>query len=405
MSVLTLFGSIHCHLDPFREQLCRNIGYDLLTDNDVVQHAADLSGIDAKKIRTVFRAKTSIFNKFTLEKEQTTAWLRLAMSEILSQDNLIIDGFCGLLIPQTISHVLRICIIADLKSRLAWGETKTGLSKKEILNKIRSADEDRRSWIEMLFKTHDPWDPLLYDIVLPSHKCTPQEGVELICENLRREVIQPTNASKDAAKDFRVQAKVGVALAKEGHNVDVGVKDGMVTITIHKNVLMLNRLKEELKGLAEKVDGVTSVEIRIGKGFHKANIYRKLDFDIPKLLLVDDEREFIQTLSERLLMRDVHSATAYDGESALNILAEDEPEVMILDLKMPGIDGLEVLRKVKATRPEVEVIILTGHGNEKDRQLCLSLGAFAYLQKPVDIEVLTNTLKKANEKIHRIKDS
>ena len=50
------------------------------------------------------------------------------------------------------------------------------------------------------------------------------------------------------------------------------------------------------------------------------------------------------------------------------------------------------------------MIILTGHGNEKDRQLCLSLGAFAYLQKPVDIEVLTNTLKEANEKIHRIKD-
>jgi cytochrome c oxidase assembly protein Cox11 len=60
MSVLTLFGSVHCHLDPIREQLCRNIGYDLLTDNDVVQYAADLSGIDAKRIRTVFRAKTSI---------------------------------------------------------------------------------------------------------------------------------------------------------------------------------------------------------------------------------------------------------------------------------------------------------------------------------------------------------
>jgi CheY-like chemotaxis protein len=402
MSVLTLFGSIHCHLDPIREQLCRSIGYDLLTDNDVVQRAADLSGIDAKKIRTVFRAKTSIFNKFTQEKEQATAWLRLAMSEMLLRGNLIVAGFSGLLLPQAISHVLRICIVADLKSRLEWGQAETGLSKREVQNKIRSADEDRRSWIEMLFKIRDPWDPSLYDIILPSHKCTPAEAVELITENLRREVIQPTDASKDTAKDFGVQAKVGVALAKEGHHVEVAAKAGAITITIHKNVLMLNRLKEELKGIAEKVDGVTSVETCIGKGFHKANIYRKIDFDIPKLLLVDDEREFIQTLSERLLMRDVHSATAYDGESALNILAEDKPEVMILDLKMPGIDGIEVLRKVKTTRPEVEVIILTGHGNEKDRQLCLSLGAFAYLQKPVDIEVLTKTLKQANEKIHRL---
>jgi two-component system response regulator CpxR len=403
MSVITLFSSIHCHLDQIRDQLCQNIGYTLLTDGDVVQRAADLSGLDTKKIEMAFDAKTSIFNHFTHEKERATAWLRLAVAKMLSQDKLIIDGFSGLLIPQTVSHVLRICVIADLKSRLKWGQVEQDLSKKEILQKIRTADQDRMSWIEALFKRHDPWDPLLYDIVLPSDKTTPKETLALISENLRREVIQPTDASRRAAKDFILQAKVGVALAQEGHNVEVSARDGLVTITIHKNVLMLHHLEKELKSIAEKVEGVTSVETRIGKGFHKADIYRKFDFDMPKLLLVDDEREFVKTLSERLLMRDVHSATAYDGESALNILTEDEPEVMILDLKMPGIDGIEVLRKVKTTRPEVEVIILTGHGSEADRELCLSLGAFAYLQKPVDIDVLTETLKEANQKIGRLK--
>ncbi len=117
------------------------------------------------------------------------------------------------------------------------------------------------------------------------------------------------------------------------------------------------------------------------------------------MLLVDDEREFVQTLSERLLMRDMGSAVAYDGESALQLVCEDEPEVMILDLKMPGIDGIEVLRRVKKTRPEIEVIILTGHGSEDDRKVCMELGAFAYLHKPVDIAVLTETLQNANEKI------
>jgi DNA-binding NtrC family response regulator len=100
-------------------------------------------------------------------------------------------------------------------------------------------------------------------------------------------------------------------------------------------------------------------------------------------------------------MRDMGSAVAYDGESALAMIGEDEPEVMILDLKMPGIDGIEVLKRVKQTRPEIEVIILTGHGSEADRATCLKLGAFAYLQKPVDIEVLTGTLKKANEKMRQ----
>jgi two-component system response regulator CpxR len=163
---------------------------------------------------------------------------------------------------------------------------------------------------------------------------------------------------------------------------------------------MLNRLEDELKSIAARVPGVKSVNTTVGKNFHKSDIYRKFDFQAPsKVLLVDDEREFVQTLSERLLMRDMGSAVAYDGESALQMVSEDEPEVMILDLKMPGIDGIEVLRRVKTTSPEIEVIILTGHGSEDDRKVCMDLGAFAYLHKPVDIAVLTETLQSANDKI------
>jgi YesN/AraC family two-component response regulator len=87
----------------------------------------------------------------------------------------------------------------------------------------------------------------------------------------------------------------------------------------------------------------------------------------------------------------------------LTLVREDEPEVMIIDLKMPGIDGMDILRQVKATRPEIEVIVLTGHGSEDDRKRCMQLGAFAYMQKPVDIDELSATLKKAHEKIQRFK--
>lgn len=163
---------------------------------------------------------------------------------------------------------------------------------------------------------------------------------------------------------------------------------------------MLSRLEEELKSIATQVPGVKTLTTKVGPGFHQSDIYRKFDFEVPsKVLLVDDEREFVQTLSERLLMRDMGSAVAYDGESALQLIKEDEPDVMILDLRMPGIDGIEVLRRVKKTNPEVEVIILTGHGSEADKEICMNLGAFAYLQKPVDIDELSKTIKRANEKI------
>ena len=97
------------------------------------------------------------------------------------------------------------------------------------------------------------------------------------------------------------------------------------------------------------------------------------------------------------------AAVAYDGEDALSFVRGQAPEVMVLDLKMPGIDGLEVLRQVKREHVSVEVIILTGHGSELERQRAEELGAFAYLQKPVDIELLAKTMRQAYRKVAEAK--
>jgi len=114
-----------------------------------------------------------------------------------------------------------------------------------------------------------------------------------------------------------------------------------------------------------------------------------------KILLVDDEEEFVKTLSERIEMRDVKSDVALNGEEALKIMDEDLPDVMVLDLKMPGIDGLEVLRRTKKAYPGVQIIMLTGHGSEKDEKEARRLGVFEYLQKPVEFEKLMRTIIKA----------
>jgi DNA-binding NtrC family response regulator len=117
-----------------------------------------------------------------------------------------------------------------------------------------------------------------------------------------------------------------------------------------------------------------------------------------KVLMVDDEEDFVTTLAERMKMRDLESDVALNGEQALQFVKDDVPDVMVLDLKMPGIDGMEVLRRVRQAYPRVQVIILTGHGSEKDEAEARRLGAFAYLQKPVEIEKLVRTLKDAYKK-------
>jgi two-component system response regulator CpxR len=400
MPIITIFPGTFCNEDIVLQELIAHTGYQKITDSDLTDAAARLSGIDASKIGRAFVSRTSIFNKFTHEKERSVAYLKLALAEKLTGDNLLLSGFSGHLIPKTISHVLRICLIADMSFRISLAAKAKGISEKEAAKWIHRQDEDCAAWIHALFNQADPWSPDLYDMILPMNKTNTAEAIQLILDNLKKDVLQKTEQSRKTVDDFRLSAQVEVALANEGHQVGVSAANGTVTLTINKNVLMLSRLEQELKSIAEKVPGAKTIETCVGKDFYQSDIYRKFDFEVPsKVLLVDDEREFVQTLSERLSLRDMGSAVAFDGESALKLVHEEEPEVMILDLKMPGIDGIEVLRRVKETQPGIEVIILTGHGSEADRQTCMNLGAFAYLQKPVDIDVLSETLKKANEKI------
>ncbi|MFZ2631603.1 MAG: response regulator [Desulfosalsimonadaceae bacterium] len=405
MSIITIFSGAFCNSETVIQKTALQTGFRRIDDAALVSEAARISGISDRKIQGAFSAKTSIFNQFTHEKERSIAYLRLALAGMLGDDNLIISGATGLLIPDTVSHVLRVCMIADMKSRLLTAQQQEKVSEKDAAALIRKHDENLAAWVSAVRGADDPWNPGLYDIMIPTDKMSDTEAAELIAQHAASDVVKRTDRSKQAVADFQLAAKAGEVLANAGHDVATSAKNAIVHITINKHVLMLSRLEEELRQIVEKIPGVAGVETSVGANFHQPDIYRKYDFQMPsKILLVDDEREFVQTLSERLIMRDMGSAVAYDGESALSMVDEEEPEVMILDLKMPGIDGIEVLRKVKQTRPDIEVIILTGHGSEADRQICMQLGAFAYLHKPVDIEVLSKTLKAANEKVQLLKN-
>ena len=117
-----------------------------------------------------------------------------------------------------------------------------------------------------------------------------------------------------------------------------------------------------------------------------------------KVLLVDDEEAYVKTLAERMEMRDVGSRVALSGEEALEMLEDEPPDVMVLDLRMPGIDGMEVLERVKKKHPQIEVIILTGHGSDKEEKQARRLGAFEYLQKPAETSHLLKTVRAAWKK-------
>ena len=129
------------------------------------------------------------------------------------------------------------------------------------------------------------------------------------------------------------------------------------------------------------------------------------------VLLVDDEREFLETLLKRLLKRRIKVTGANSGEEALKILKESPPDVVVLDVRMEGMDGIQTLREIKKIKPLVEVIMLTGHANLEVAVEGMEVGAFDYLMKPTDVDELLYKLEDAfkrkkiqEQKIRRLEE-
>ena len=119
---------------------------------------------------------------------------------------------------------------------------------------------------------------------------------------------------------------------------------------------------------------------------------------IENVLLVDDEREFVNTVAERLQTREITATVAHSGEAALSAMNSRPVDVVVLDLKMPGMDGMEVLKRIRTTHPDVEVIMLTGHGSAGEERTAVELGVFAYLSKPQNIDFLAKLIRQAYDR-------
>ncbi|MEP0828481.1 MAG: response regulator [Candidatus Zixiibacteriota bacterium] len=116
-----------------------------------------------------------------------------------------------------------------------------------------------------------------------------------------------------------------------------------------------------------------------------------------KLLIVDDEVKFLDSIAQRLEMRGFDVTKAINGEEAVKWATARKFDLALLDLKMPGMDGKQVLEILKKEHKYLEVIILTGHGSLDSAVECTKLGAFSYLPKPYEIDKLLETLKEAYE--------
>jgi len=116
-----------------------------------------------------------------------------------------------------------------------------------------------------------------------------------------------------------------------------------------------------------------------------------------RVMVVDDEVQFLESMKKVLSRRNMEVTTAESGDEALALLTESIVDVVVLDLKMPGMDGLEVLRRIKINNPSVEVVVLTGHPSVETAMEVINLGANEYLKKPPEISELVTTIRRLYE--------
>jgi len=117
-----------------------------------------------------------------------------------------------------------------------------------------------------------------------------------------------------------------------------------------------------------------------------------------RVLIVDDEPDFLETIVKRLRKRNIDAAGADSGKEALELLEKQHFDVVILDIRMPGMDGIETLKEMKRKRPLMEVILLTGHASVESGMQGIQYGAFDYVMKPAEIDELIEKVRQAFER-------
>lgn len=114
-----------------------------------------------------------------------------------------------------------------------------------------------------------------------------------------------------------------------------------------------------------------------------------------RILIVDDETDFLEPTARRMERRGLHCATAENAQAALDLLGREQFDCAVVDVKMPGMDGLELLRRMRRDYPKVAVVLLTGHASVELGVKGMELGAFEYLLKPVELDDLLDTIRRA----------
>ncbi|ROL55910.1 response regulator [Bacteroidetes/Chlorobi group bacterium Naka2016] len=403
MFVISIVSPKGCNEQLIIKQLVELTSFDLVCDEDVFKKVEQLFGVKEKKLqKSLF--ETSNFGVFDkLKHKKNLCYFKIALAQSILDFNKIYFGVGTYFIPTNLQNLLRLAFGADLSFRIGTYAKNARISLHQAESIVKKYDKQLMQFTRYHLNKK-PFSPDFFDANIDVSKYKVEEVAKRIFELMQSKITEPLAEGQKKINDLIIACKVQLYFLLMGEDVETAFSNGKLTVFLKKLKIRMENYANKIKESVPNLPEIKEVEVIPGKSIEIPSTM-SVKLEQPRLvMLVDDEIEFVDTLSERLANREFRTSVAYSGEEAIENITKEVPDVIILDLKMPGIDGIEVLRRVKKEHPETEVIILTGHGSEKEKQIAYELGAFGYLEKPVDIDVLSETIRKAYEKIHRMKN-
>lgn len=341
MSVVTISRGTMSGGRALAECLAERLGASCL-GREILIDAAARMGVSHDLLRAKMEKSPGLLEIFSSERRTYLLAVKAALADRVLAGNLVYHGQAGHLLLRGLPGVLRIRLIAAMPSRIHAIMERDAVSREEAESRIRRLDLERARWTHFMYGV-EIGDPGLYDLVVNLEVLTIASACEVVLHALTRP--------------------------------EFSITDGV-----------LARLRNFAAGCRTELEAH-----QVGKPAAAAQARARV-------LVVDDEIELATRLAERLGQRGYDATAVFSGKEALMSLDESWYDVVLLDLQLPGMDGIATLRRIRGLHRETQVVVLSGHSTVAQGIEGMQLGAADFLQKPVDIDVLCASVDTAAAK-------
>jgi cytidylate kinase len=260
MAIITISRGSYSRGKEVAEKVAQKLGYDCIS-RDILLDASEQFNIPEIKFLRAIHDAPSILDRFTYGREKYIAYIQAALLKYLREDNMVYHGLAGHFFLDSVSHVLKVRIIAALADRVRLEMEREGTTAKEAMRNLQKDDEHRRKWSRSLYGI-DTWDPSLYDLVIHIKQVTVDDAVDIICHAVNLKPFQTTPESRQAMNDLALAAEVRAALIDLNPTVEVLAQHGKVHVKA-KSRSGEQELVRSLGAVARAVRGVQDVQIQV----------------------------------------------------------------------------------------------------------------------------------------------